>query len=88
MTLDGTDNFPTRFLLNDAAIKHGRPWIFGASLAAKLNDNHDVTANEYLVRAITPGGRTVIVFADGRATVQPACVPAEAAEVARRLLGR
>jgi adenylyltransferase/sulfurtransferase len=35
LTLDGTDNFPTRFLLNDAAVKHRRPWIFGAALAAK-----------------------------------------------------
>ena len=35
LTLDGTDNFPTRFLLNDAAVKHGRPWIFGSALAAQ-----------------------------------------------------
>ena len=34
LLLDGTDNFPTRFLLNDAAVKHDRPWIFGAALAA------------------------------------------------------
>ena len=34
LVLDGSDNFPTRFLLNDAAVKHGRPWIFGAALAA------------------------------------------------------
>lgn len=34
LVLDGTDNFATRFLLNDAAVKHGRPWIFGAALAA------------------------------------------------------
>jgi adenylyltransferase/sulfurtransferase len=34
LVLDGTDNFAARFLLNDAAVKHGRPWIFGAALAA------------------------------------------------------
>lgn len=34
LVLDGTDNFQTRFLLNDAAVKHGRTWIFGAALAA------------------------------------------------------
>ncbi len=28
--LDGTDNFETRYLINDAAIKHGRPWVYGA----------------------------------------------------------
>ncbi|NIA20882.1 MAG: thiazole biosynthesis adenylyltransferase ThiF [Anaerolineaceae bacterium] len=35
LILDGTDNFQTRFLLNDAALKHGRPWIFGSALAAQ-----------------------------------------------------
>ncbi|MBU4199624.1 MAG: ThiF family adenylyltransferase [Kiritimatiellae bacterium] len=27
--LDGTDNFETRFLINDAAVKYGKPWIYG-----------------------------------------------------------
>ncbi len=28
--LDGTDNFETKFLINDAAIKYGRPLVYGA----------------------------------------------------------
>jgi len=28
--LDGTDNFETRYLLNDIAVKLGIPWIYGA----------------------------------------------------------
>ncbi|MGH9431407.1 MAG: ThiF family adenylyltransferase, partial [Terriglobia bacterium] len=28
--LDGTDNFETRYLLNDVAVKLGVPWIYGA----------------------------------------------------------
>ena len=32
--LDGTDNFETRFLINDAAIKSGIPWIYGASVGS------------------------------------------------------
>jgi len=28
--LDATDNFEVRFLINDAAVKHGIPWIYGA----------------------------------------------------------
>ncbi|MCK6455944.1 MAG: ThiF family adenylyltransferase [Phycisphaerae bacterium] len=32
--LDGTDNFETRFLINDAAIKQGVPWIYGACIGA------------------------------------------------------
>ncbi len=30
--VDGTDNFETRFILNDAALKLGKPWIYGAAL--------------------------------------------------------
>ncbi|MGA2033974.1 MAG: ThiF family adenylyltransferase [Thermoguttaceae bacterium] len=29
LILDGTDNFETRFLLNDAAVRHDLPWIYG-----------------------------------------------------------
>ena len=28
--LDGTDNFETRYLLNDLAVKTARPWVYGA----------------------------------------------------------
>lgn len=30
LMLDGTDNFETRGLVNDVAVKHGRPWVYGA----------------------------------------------------------
>jgi molybdopterin-synthase adenylyltransferase len=30
LILDGTDNFETRFLINDAALKLGIPWVYGA----------------------------------------------------------
>ena len=33
--LDGTDNFETRFLLNDAAIKFSLPWIYGGCIGAE-----------------------------------------------------
>lgn len=35
LILDGTDNFETRFLINDFAVKSGIPWIFGSCLAAE-----------------------------------------------------
>jgi adenylyltransferase/sulfurtransferase len=28
--LDGTDNFETKFLINDAAVKFGKPWVYGS----------------------------------------------------------
>lgn len=34
LILDGTDNFETRYLLNDVAIKTGTPWIYGAVIGA------------------------------------------------------
>ena len=34
LIVDGTDNLQVRFLINDAAIKHGVAWIYGACLGA------------------------------------------------------
>ena len=35
MLLDGTDNFETRFLLNDVAVKEGLPWVYGGCIGAE-----------------------------------------------------
>jgi adenylyltransferase/sulfurtransferase len=32
--LDGTDNFETRYLLNDFALRQGVPWIYGAAVGS------------------------------------------------------
>ncbi|MFN8536275.1 MAG: ThiF family adenylyltransferase [Thermomicrobiales bacterium] len=34
LILDGTDNFETRYLLNDAAQRAGLPWVYGGVLAS------------------------------------------------------
>ncbi len=34
LILDGTDNFETRFLINDAAVDRGIPWIYGAAVGS------------------------------------------------------
>ncbi len=34
LILDGTDNFETRYLLNDVSVKRGIPWIYGAAIAS------------------------------------------------------
>ena len=34
LLLDGTDNFETRFLINDLAVKTHRPWVYGAVIGA------------------------------------------------------
>ena len=32
--LDGTDNFETRYLINDAAVKLGKPWVYGGCIGS------------------------------------------------------
>ena len=34
LILDGTDNFETRFLINDVAVQNGQPWIYAAAVAS------------------------------------------------------
>jgi molybdopterin-synthase adenylyltransferase len=34
LILDGTDNFETRFLINDAAVRGSIPWIYGAAVGS------------------------------------------------------
>ena len=34
LVLDGTDNFETRFLINDTCVKLGKPWIYGAVIGS------------------------------------------------------
>ncbi|NBB84413.1 MAG: thiazole biosynthesis adenylyltransferase ThiF [Alphaproteobacteria bacterium] len=33
--VDGSDNFATRLLLNDVAIKHGRPYVYGGAVGTR-----------------------------------------------------
>ena len=35
LILDGTDNFETRYLINDAAIKLGKPWVYGGVIGSE-----------------------------------------------------
>ncbi len=34
LILDGTDNFETRYLINDLSVKHGVRWIYGAAIGS------------------------------------------------------
>jgi adenylyltransferase/sulfurtransferase len=35
VVLDGTDNVHTRYLINDAAVKHAVPWVYGACVGTE-----------------------------------------------------
>jgi adenylyltransferase/sulfurtransferase len=34
VVIDGTDNFATRYLINDACVKHGIDWVYGAAVGS------------------------------------------------------
>ncbi len=34
VVMDGTDNFETRFLINDACVKSATPWVYGAAVGS------------------------------------------------------
>jgi adenylyltransferase/sulfurtransferase len=34
LILDGTDNFEVRYLINDAAVKIGKPWVYGGCIGS------------------------------------------------------
>ncbi|MGH9582018.1 MAG: ThiF family adenylyltransferase [Bryobacteraceae bacterium] len=34
IVLDGTDNFETRYLINDISVKRGTPWVYGAAIGS------------------------------------------------------
>ena len=34
LVMDGTDNFETRFLINDACVKHALPWVYAGAVAS------------------------------------------------------
>ncbi len=56
--LDGTDNFETRRLINDVAVKDGRPWVYGA-----------VVGSYGVTMAIVPGQTACFsCLAEGQAT--------------------
>ncbi len=64
LILDGTDNFETRYLINDYAVDRGRPWIYGAAVGS------------YGISMAVAPGRTAClrcIYPDPPAGAQPTC---------------
>ncbi len=51
--LDGTDNFETRFLINDTCFKHKIPWVYGAAISS-----YGMTMN--IIPGATPCFRSIV----------------------------
>lgn len=64
LILDGTDNFETRYLLNDISVKFGIPWIHGAAVGSYG-----------IVMPIVPnqGPCLACVYPDPPTGIQPTC---------------
>jgi molybdopterin/thiamine biosynthesis adenylyltransferase len=64
LILDGTDNFETRYLINDISVKHGIPWVYGAAVASRG-----------LVMPVIPGlgACFACVYPDPPSGLQPTC---------------
>jgi len=62
--LDGTDNFETRYLVNDFALSRGIPWVYGAAVGSYG-----------LTMPVIPGRTACLrcVYPDPPAGVQPTC---------------
>ncbi len=54
LILDGTDNFATRFLLNDFAVKHRIPWIFAGVVAGEAQIMPVLPGQTACLRCILP----------------------------------
>lgn len=64
LILDGTDNFETRYLVNDFAVSHGIPWVYGAAVGSYG-----------LVMPIVPGKTACFrcVYPEPPSGAQPTC---------------
>lgn len=62
--LDGTDNFETRYLINDFAIDRGKPWVYGAAVGSYG-----------LTMPVVPGSTACLscVYPNPPSGVQPTC---------------
>lgn len=56
MILDGTDNFETRFLLNDAALKFGIPWVYGGCIGCDGQTMTILPGETPCLRCLMPDG--------------------------------
>lgn len=62
--LDGTDNYEARYLINDVAVKHGIPWVYGAAVGTKGS-----------VMPVIPGRTACLacIFPEPPVSRQPTC---------------
>ncbi len=93
LVLDGTDNIETRLLLNDACLKLGIPWVYGAALGAQGNAMTIVPGQtpclRCLIAEVPPPGTMPTCDSEGVLAPITGLIGAwEAAEALRLLTGQ
>ena len=63
VVIDGTDNFETRYLINDACMKMGLPWIYGGVIGASGMAMAILPGETPCLRCIYPDGQAPGVLA-------------------------
>ena len=89
LILDGTDNFETRYLVNDYAVKNGLPWIYAAAVGSygvTLNVVPGETACLACIFPETPGGMVETCETSGILNTAVNVVASIAATEAMKLL--
>lgn len=95
--LDGTDNFETRFLLNDVSVKLGVPYVYGGVIASRGmaatfvpgNGDHSTPCLRCVLREPPPSGSVPTCDTAGVLGPSVAIVAAQqAADAMKVLLGR
>ena len=93
LVLDGTDNFETRYLINDACVKHDTPWIYGGAVASYgMTMNiipHQTACLRCLFMEMPPPGTTATCDTVGILGSVPAVIASiEATEAIKLLSGK
>ena len=90
--LDGTDNFETRYLVNDAAVKLGIPWIYGAAVGSEATTMTVLPGRTACLACVYPElPKGIHPTCDTVGVISPAVAWAAAIQVAetlKLLLGR
>jgi molybdopterin-synthase adenylyltransferase len=91
VVLDATDNFETRYLINDVAVKHGIPWIYAAAVASYCVTLNVLPGETACLACLFPvGPRGTVETCDTAGIIGPAVnyvAAIEAAECLKLLVG-
>ena len=74
LVLDGLDNFETRFLINDACLKHKIPWVYGGAISSSGMTMNIIPGNTPCFRCLwaSPPSGGMLLTCDTAGVISPA----------------